>query len=213
MIFDLNPNQVTLIGAFGGAAFGAVIGGIVSFLVARYMIKHSVNYSGQIDVINEALTSLATTQEELKQHYAQSILDDKMRQAENERRIEANRWRPQVTIESKIEGMEQVNYLILKDRVNFYLEEVSLVSQSGAKIYEYPAPIGMSTTGFRVLITHASLNLITSNNPQFFQTETFDGGIRYRAKREHDGVEYTGDIKFHGQRVILHNTCFYKLSG
>lgn len=67
----ITPNQATLIGAFGGAVLGAVIGGAVSFFVARYTVNHGANYAGQIDTINQALNSLAVTQEEIKQHYAQ----------------------------------------------------------------------------------------------------------------------------------------------
>jgi len=62
-------------------------------------------------------------------------------------------------------------------------------------------------------ISHASLNKITSNNQQFFDTETFGGAIRYIVKREKDGASYTGEIRFHGERVYLNSTCFYKLTG
>ena len=213
MMFGITPNQATLIGSVGGAALAAVVGGAVSFFVARYTVKHSSNYSGQIGTINQALSSLAATQEEMKQHYAQSVADEKKRQEENERRAEAERWKPQARIESKVEGVEQVNKLILKDQANFYLTEVSLISPAGAKLVDYSVIAGVSTTGFSVPITHASLNKITSNNQKFFDTETFDGSIRYTAKREKDGASYMGEIRFHGERVYLNSTCFYKLSG
>jgi len=212
-MLDITPNQATFIGAFGGAALGAVIGGAVSSFVARYTVKHSANYTGQIETINQVLTSLAATQEETKQHYAQSVADERMRQEENERRTESAQWKPQAHIESKAEGVEQVNKLILKDQANFYLIEASLVSQDGAKLVDYPVNAGISTTGFSLPISHASLNKITSNNQQFFDTETFGGAIRYIVKREKDGASYTGEIRFHGERVYLNSTCFYKLTG
>lgn len=212
-MLDITPNQATLVGAFGGAALGAVIGGAVSFFVARYTVKRSANYSGQIETINQALTSLAATQEEMKQHYAQSVADKRKLQEEHERRTEAARWKPQSRIESKFEGVEQVNKLILKDQENFYLTEVSLISPNGAKLIDYPVEAAVFTTGFCVPITHASLNTITSNNQQFFQTETFEGAIRFTTKRHRDGAPYTGEIRFHGQRIYLDNNCFYKLTG
>jgi hypothetical protein len=209
----ITPNQATLIGAFGGGALGAVIGGAVSFFVARYTVKHGADYSPQIETINQALSSLAATQEELKQHYAQSVIYEKKRQEENERRADAARWKPQVRIESKAEGPEQVNKLILKDQMNFYLTEISLIAPGGAKLIDYPVTAGVATTGFSIPITHESLNRITANNQQFFQTETFSGTIRYTAKREKDSAIYTGEIPFHGERVYMLNTCFYKLTG
>jgi hypothetical protein len=212
-MLGITPNQATLIGALGGAALGALIGGAVSFFVARYTVRYSANYSGQINTINQALTSLAATQEEMKQHYAQSIAAEKQRQDENERRAEAARWKPQASIESKVEGVEQVNKLILKDQADFYLTEVSLLSSGGAKLIDYPVMAKVATTGFSVPITHASLNKITCNNQQFIATETFGGAIRYTAKRAKDGASYTGEIRFHGERVYLNSTCFYKLTG
>ena len=208
-MLGITPNQATLIGAFGGA----VIGGAVSFFVARYTVKHGANYAGQIDTINQALNSLAVTPAEIKQHYAQSVADERTRQEESENRAEAARWKPQARIETKVEGVEQTNKLTLKDPANFYLTEVALVSLGGAKLVDYALNAGVSTTGVRVPITHESLNRITANNQQFFQTETFSGAIRYTVRREKDEASYTGEIPFHGERVYLNSTCFYKLTG
>ncbi len=213
MMLGITPNEAALIGAFGGAALGGIIGVVGSVFIARYTVKHSANYSGQIETINTVLGSLAATQEEMKQQYTQFVADEKQRHEANEHRAEAARWKPEARLESKVEGVEQVNKLILKDPANFFLMEAALVTTGGAKIVYYPVLSGVSTTGFSVPITHESLNRITSNNQQFFQTETFNGAIRYRAKREKDGASYTGEIPFHGERVYLHNTCFYKLSG
>ena len=97
--------------------------------------------------------------------------------------------------------------------MNFYLTEVSLIASGGAKLIDYPVTAGVATTGFSVPITHESLNRITANNQQFLKTETFSGTIRYTAKREKDSAIYTGEIPFHGERVYMLNTCFYKLTG
>jgi hypothetical protein len=51
-------------------------------------------------------------------------------------------------------------------------------------LVDYPLTPGVASTGFAVTITHESLNKITANNQQFFQTETFNGGVRFTAKRE-----------------------------
>lgn len=209
MMLDITPNEAALIGAFGGAALGGIIGVVGSVFIARYTVKHSANYSGQIETINMALGSLAATQEEMKQQYTKFVAEEKQRHEANERRAEAARWKPEVRLESKVEGVEQVNKLILKDLANFFLMEAALLTTGGAKIVDYPVASGVSTTCFSVPITHESLNRITSNNRQFIQTETFNGAISYTVKREKDGASYTGEIPFHGERVYLHNACFY----
>lgn len=149
----------------------------------------------------------------MKEHYAQSVADERKRQEESETRAEAARWKPQARIETKIKGVEQTNKLTLKDRTNFYLTEAALVSPGGAKLVDYALNAGVSTTGFSIPITHGSLNRISVNNQQFFQTETFSGAIRYTVRHEKDGASYTGEIPFHGERVYLNSTCFYKLTG
>lgn len=149
----------------------------------------------------------------MKQQYTQFVADEKQRYEVSERRAEAARWKPEARFENNVEDVEQVNKLILKDTANFFLIEAALVTTGGAKVVDYPVLPGVSTTGFSILITHESLNRITSNNQQFLQTEMFNGAIRYTAKRERDGASYTGEIPFQGERVYLYSTCFYKLSG
>jgi hypothetical protein len=212
-MFPLTPNEATLIGALGGAALGAVIGGAVSFFVARYMVKHGANYSGQIDAINRALASLAATQEEMREQHAAASEAEAQRHADQERKAEVARWKPEARIESKVEGVEQVNKLILKSSQSFYLTEASLIAPNGAKLIDYPMDRGVATTGFGITITHASLNQVAELSPTFFQRDTFSGAIRYSVRREKDSGSYTGDIAFHGERIYLNSTCFYKLSG
>jgi hypothetical protein len=209
----LIPNDATLIGAFGGATLGAVIGGIVSLFVARYTVKRSANYSGQIHTINEALASLAATQEEMRQQHAAASEAEAQRDVERERKAEAAQWKLEARIESKVEGIEQVNKLVLKSSQSFFLTAASLIAPSGAKLLDCTVMPDVPSTGFSVPITHASLNKVAELSPTFFHQETFSGSFRYSVQREKDGVSYTSDIAFHGERVYLQSACYYKLSG
>ncbi len=60
MMLGITPNEAALIGAFGGAALGGIIGVVGSVFIARYTVKHSANYSGQIETINTVLGSLCS---------------------------------------------------------------------------------------------------------------------------------------------------------
>jgi hypothetical protein len=75
----ITSTEAALIGAFGGAALGGIIGIIGSFFTARYTVKHSASYSNEIEGIRTTLSSLAATQEEMKQHYAGAIADERER--------------------------------------------------------------------------------------------------------------------------------------
>jgi len=212
-MFPLTPNEATLIGGIGGAALGAVFGAVVSIFTTRYIVKHGPNYSAQIDSTNEALAALAATQEEMRKQQAGEIQAVAERHVEQERKAEAARWKPEPRIESKVEGVEQVNKLVVKSPQSFYLTGVSLIAPGGGKLIDYPVDQGVASTGFGVTITHTSLNKVAELSPTFFQRYTFTGSIRYSVQREKDGVSYTGDIAFHGERIYLNNTGFYKLSG
>jgi hypothetical protein len=205
-------NEATLIGAFGSAALAAIVGGVVSLFVAKYTVKHSADYSEQISTINSALESLAATQEEMRQQHATSLEADDRRHKETERKEEATRWKPTGSLETRIESSQQVNELILKSSLSFVLKAVWLASPSGAKLYDYPV-LSVASTGFRVPIPPPSLHEVAQLSPLWQSRETFEGLFYYIVARESDGIEYRGEIAFHGSRVMVGNNLCYKLTG
>lgn len=210
----MTPNEATILGGLGGAAFGAFFGGLTAFFTTRYIVKHGPNYSAQIDSTNNALAALAATQEEMRKQHASGLESDKEHRADQERKAEAARWKPIVKLVSEQRGSEWINELHLKDSHNFFVVEIALIGPTGAKLHEYSISKNLASTGFRVPIPGDSINKITMNNQQFFQIETFDGGIRYTVQREtKDNTRYTGEVPFHGERAMVNNTCFYKLLG
>lgn len=210
---QLTPNEASLIGAFGGAALGAVVGAGVSFLVARYTLHHGPNYQSQIQGINDALGSLAKTQEAFRQQH-ENFEQIERREREEERiRAEAALWKPKVKITSAVEGNEQVNKLILQASQEFCLNEVALISASGTKLHEYRVDGSkLFSTGFSVQITHASLILIANSSASYFQNNTFEGKLRYSGERR-DGTAFEGELPFRAVTVTVQNTLWFKLTG
>ncbi len=207
----LTPNGATL----AAAILSAVISAVVSGLIARYMIRHSANYGEQIKSIHETLASLARTQEELRRQQATATADEKEREEAEEMRAEAARWKPTVTLSSRVDGNQQVNKLIIQSPQSFWLQEVSLISSTGAKIFDYPMnkPI-TSSVGFGIPISQESLNLIANSSQSFFKHGAFEGRLRYKVQREGNAAaEYTGELPFHAQQVSVGNACFYQLKG
>jgi len=179
------------------------------------MLKHGPNYSEQIKETNESLAALAATQERMSQQYTTAFESEKEHREKQERHADAARWKPTAQIESKVEGDKQVSKLILKSPQSFFLNEVSLVAPGGAKLFDYPVLGGkVASTGFSIPISHESLNKVAEISPSFFQHETFSGSFRYSVEREgKDPTSFTGEIPFHGERVYVANTCFFKLNG
>lgn len=210
--------EITLI----AAVVSAGISGALSILTTRWAIKHGPNYEDQIEGLDEkfeglheTIGKLAQTQEEFRKQHAEQAADDKRRFEAEEARAEQARWRPMVHISSVVEGNQQVNKLVLKSQRQFCLLEVSLLSPSGAKIFDYPMnkPLGCST-GFLVPITHESLNLIANVTQTFFQHSYFDAKLRYRVSLENgDAADTTAEVPFRAQQVTVQNTCYYKLTG
>jgi hypothetical protein len=150
----------------------------------------------------------------------ETIIKDEMRQAEAARRkaeqdaAEAARWRPSASINSKVEGQEQTNKLILKSHLEFALVEASLLSPAGAKLHDYT--VGgdkLFSTGFSVPITHESLLKIANTSQSYFQFSTFHGSIKYTVIWERDGIQFTGVLPFNAETVTVSNTLWFKLSG
>jgi len=189
----ITPNEATITGAVLGAILGAVFGCIASLLTARYTIKPGANYGAQISDIHKTLDSLAKTQADLKLQQAQALEQENERHQVQEKKAEAARWKPNALINSSVQGTEQVNTLRLESPQEFAITEASLVSTSGAKLHDFPVnEPKVFSTGHSVPIVHKSLLMISNNSQSYFQTNSFQGGIRYKALRE-DGTEY--DVK------------------
>jgi hypothetical protein len=103
--------------------------------------------------------------------------------------------------------------LILRSSQEFCLNEVALISSSGAKLHEYPVEGSkLFSTGFSVQISHASLILIANSSASFFQNSTFDGKLRYSGERK-DSVQFEGDLQFRAETITVQNTLWFKLTG
>lgn len=204
----VNNSTATIIGGLAGA----VLGSITSIFTTRYIVKHGPNYEAQIRGMSEHLGKLAITQEDMREEQRRRNEAEESWRQQQDRAAEAARWKPQASIESKQVGNEQVNRLLLHCPEDFFVRSVSLLSPSGAKILEYPVE-KVASKGFGVPITHASMNQIAELSPMWQMTERFNGVIGYSGTRAKDGQPYSGTLPFHGERIWLNNTAFYKLSG
>jgi hypothetical protein len=178
-LFDsLSNGEITLIASI----LSALIAAVVSVLTTRYTLRHGPNYEKEIKGIRETIGELAAAQNRLVEQQTEQATEDRRRFETAEKKAEQSRWKPEITLLSVVDGNQQANKLVLKSIRSFCLLEVSLISSSGAKIFEYPMnkPVGCST-GFGVL---------ESGN----------------------GAEYVGEYPFRAQQTIVSNTCFYKLS-
>jgi len=209
-VLSLTPNEATIAGGLAGAALGAV----ASIFTTRYLVKHGPNYGEQITNIHGTLAALAETQENLRQQMARTAADEKERHVAVEKRAEAARWKPEVRIETKVDGDKQANTLILKSAQSFALTEAALISPSGAKLFDYSVMGSkLFSTGFSIPLPQESLNKVAAISPSFFQQETFSGSLRYTVKREKEPVPYTGEIPFQGQRIYVGQNACFKLNG
>lgn len=215
LLGSFSNGEMTLIAALAGAALGGIIGGVVSIFTTRYIVKHGPNYDEQIEGLHETIGRLAKTQEDLRLQQEEQAKEERELRVAQERKAEEARWKPQVEIVSSSDGIKQCNRLSLRSNRRFFLIEVSLLSQSGAKIFEYPMnkPCGCST-GFGVPITHESLVLIANSSQTFAQRGYFDAQLRYRVSLETgEASDYVGELPFHAEQVFVSNTCFFRLAG
>jgi hypothetical protein len=165
------------------------------------------NESSAVAVTTAQKTLETMVKDELKQAEAAR------RQAEEEK-AEAARWKPSASIVSAVEGQEQVNKLVLKSHLQFALLEAALLSTSGAKLHDYAVDgAKVFSTGFSVPIVHASLLKIANSSQSFFQSNTFQGSIRYTVVRQTDGIQFSGVLPFHAETVFVSNTLWFKLAG
>jgi hypothetical protein len=95
--------------------------------------------------------------------------------------------------------------------------DVSLLSETGAKVYEIlkndltqePA------VGVNIKIPHnPALNQLASRSPTYFQLNKFEGAIRFTVERaEGESARYTGEVKFTAEAMMLGNTQWFHLVG
>ncbi len=181
--------------------------GIVKSVAKPLQLGMWRNESSAVAVTTAQKTLETMVKDELKQAEAAR------RQAEEEK-AEAARWKPSASIVSAVEGQEQVNKLVLKSHLQFALLEAALLSTSGAKLHDYAVDgAKVFSTGFSVPIVHASLLKIANSSQSFFQSNTFQGSIRYTVVRQTDGIQFSGVLPFHAETVFVSNTLWFKLAG
>jgi hypothetical protein len=203
---SLSNGEITLIASL----LSALIAATVSFLTTRYTLKHGPNYEKQMEGLRETIGSLARTQEELRKQQAE--------QAERDReRYEAAQWRPTASIINVDEGREHVNKLSLVSTDKFRLLEVSLLSDTGAKVHEFPVQMNAFSdpvVAQNVPIPHSVLVQLAKTSPTYFQFERFEGAVRYTVERDGDSpVKFTGEVKFSASATTLGNTRWFHLVG
>ncbi len=155
-----------------------------------------------------------------RQKPLEDIIREQMMQVEEDRVLaqeakeEASRWRPSAAIESRVEGLEQVNKLVLKSQVSFAVIDAALMSPTGVKLHEYQV-LGseLFSTGFSIPVTHASLLKISNSSPSYFQSNTFQGKIRYSVVREKGGIPFSTELPFHAETVLVNSTLWFRLAG
>ena len=210
----LTPNEATIAGAVLGAGLGAIFGGLISYVTVRYTLKHGPNYGEQISDIHREFHALAETQENMRLQMVKDSKAEQERHITRERKAEAARWKPTAKILSAIQGSEQANVLRLESPKQFALTAASLISPSGAKLYDYPVNgPKVYSSGCSVALPHQSLLLSANSSQSFAQRNVFDGSVRYTAVRQDDGTEYTGDVPFHAETVYVASTLGFKLQG
>lgn len=135
---------------------------------------------------------------------------------ENER-YEAAQWKLTALIINVNEGREHVNKLSLGSTDKFRLLEVSLLSNTGAKVYEFPFQMNAfrdPVVGQNVPIPHSALVQLANIRPTYFQFETFEGALRYTVEREGDSpVRFTGEVKFSASMTTVGNARWFHLVG
>jgi hypothetical protein len=207
----MTPNQATIVAAL----LSAVISALVAIFTSRYVIKHGANYQKQIEDLRSSLDSIAQTQEGLRIQHEKAADEQKLRHELAERRKEAARWRPEVTICSVVQGNQQANTLNLKSAQSFLLRGVSLLTSNGVTVFEYPMnkqPV--SSTGFSVPVTHESLVQIANSSSTYGISGTFEGKFHYKAERENgDGSACEDDLPFRAEMAIVANTVYFRLVG
>jgi hypothetical protein len=192
----------------------ALIAALVSIFTTRYTVKHGTNYAGQIETLNQALASLAATQEEMKQHYAHSLVAEKERHDLNERRTKAAQWKPRAEIIAVNEGQQHVNKLSINSIEKFVPREVFLLSDSGARVYKFPQTWLEPVVGQNIPIPHNALNELASKSESYGLYGWFDGAIQFTVDRlDDDSVPCTGEVRFRATSYELGNTRWFHLAG
>jgi hypothetical protein len=195
----------------------AIIAAVVSILTTRYTLKHGPNYAEQINGLHDTIGSLARTQEELRKQQAEQAQREDARYAAEVRRIEAAKWKPIANIINVNEGREHVNKLSIGSTDDFRVIEVSLLSESGAKVYEFPFNLGLFSKpvrGQNIPIPHSALNQAAGASSTYGPDGNFTGAIQFTVERaEGEQVRYTGEVKFTASDIMLGNTRWFHLVG
>ena len=194
----------------------ALVAAIISIFTTRHTLKHGPNYSEQIRRLQDTIQSLAKTQEDLRKQQAEQAKREEERHEEELRRLEAANWKPQAKIISVNEGLEHVNKLSIVSFDKFRVIDVSLLSETGAKVYEILENnlTGEAIVGKNIKIPHTALTQLASRSPTYFQLSKFEGAVRFTVERaEGEKALYTGEVKFTAESRMLGNTMWFHLTG
>lgn len=207
---SMSNAEITLLAAIVSALIAAAI----SILTTRYTIKHGPNYKEQIEGLRGTIGALAQTQEDLRKQQAEQAQRETERYEAQEKKADAQRWKPTAKIECSVDGNKYVNKLILKSVDSFRILEVGLLGPTGAKLYDLPQRDSwVSSNGFAVTITQDSLLELVRISSTFFTEDTFDGSVQYRVQRDgNDHTEFIGTTPIHGKQVLVENIGSFKLS-
>jgi hypothetical protein len=206
----ITPDQATIFAA-AATVLAPLLSIIVSVWTTRYTLKHGPNYEKQISDLNKSLGTISETHAKLLSQQAASEKAAEERRLAQEKRDEAARWKPEAKLQSKYEGTELKNELILKSSDEFRVLEISLLSATGAKLAEIPQDQGMSSRGFLVHIKHPDILKLVGGSLEFGQTGRCSGTLLYRVER--DNASYQGTIPLIAQQEIYSNTAWIRLVG
>jgi hypothetical protein len=202
--------------AIVASLLSALVAALVSIFMTRYTLKHGPNYSEQIRGLHDTIQSLAKTQEDLRKQQAEQAKREEERHGAELRRLEAANWKPQAEIISVNEGLEHVNKLSIVSLHKFRVIDVTLLSETGAKVHDILKndPTGEAVVGKNIKIPHTALNQLASRSPTYFQLGKFEGAVRFTVERaEGEKALYTGEIKFTAENMMLGSTKWYHLVG
>jgi hypothetical protein len=194
----------------------AFVAAIVSVLTTRYTLKHGPDYSQQIRGLQDTIQSLGKTQEDLRKQQGEQAKREEERHEAELRRLEAANWKPQAKIISVNEGLEHVNKLSILSSDKFRVIDVSLLSETGAKVHEILQNdlTAEAVVAKNIKIPQTALNQLASRSPTYFQLSKFEGALRFTVERaEGERALYTGEVKFTAESMMLGNTMWFHLVG
>jgi hypothetical protein len=222
----LTPNEATILAGVVGGLSGAVIGGAVSVFTTRYIMKHGPNYSSQIDQVNSTLderiagvsssldgriSDINATLEALTQAHTQHFEQQASFQREEVARTTSRLWKPDARIEVTTDATGLLNHFVLKSEQEFSLLNVFVQTKDGATLAALPITKGISSTGFRVPIEHATLLKVKQSANLGGLRNGARGQFAYKVRRGEQMSEFL--LPFTTEDLMVNSTIYIKLIG